>query len=327
MIDVPKEGADWRPTASLDTLRIRAELLAEIRVFFRQRSVLEVETPILARATVTDPHIESLQLTTSPTATGDDSWYLHTSPEFAMKRLLASGSGDIFQVARVFRQGEMGRLHNPEFSMLEWYRLDYDHHHLMDEVDELLQYLFETPSSIRMSYEDVFQSNIGLNPHEATLDTLIQCACDLGIGQELLDSLNERDQWLDLLMSGVVGPKLGHELPVFIYDFPASQAALAKVGSHGLAERFELFIDGVEIANGYNELTNAKELSRRFRCDNALRKTLGASCVDIDDKLLAAMQHGLPTCAGVAVGLDRLLAWKMDAKSLAEVMSFTAEQM
>ena len=312
----------WSPSATLETIKIRAKLLASIREFFKLRNVLEVNTPILAPATVTDPYIESLQLHSSPTGTLEGPWYLQTSPEFAMKRLLAAGSGDIYQIAPAFRCGEVGRHHNPEFTMLEWYRLGLDHHALIDEVADLLSVLGISTTFDKISYAQVFQDFAGIEPHDSSLQTLRQCACDLNVGQNLLAHLTERDQWLDLLMSEVVGPKLGLEKPVFIYDFPATQAALAKIGSHGLAERFELFVDGIELANGYHELTDPCELACRFKSDNEMRNKLGSNEVVTDVRLLAAMRSGLPQCAGVAIGFDRLLMFKAGLSAIDSAMAF-----
>lgn len=317
---MPKNNAQpWRPVAELSTLRQRAELLAAIRSFFQQRQVLEVETPILGVASVTDPHIESIRLASSPSGHTEQSWYLQTSPEFAMKRLLSAGSGDIYQIAHVFRQGEQGRFHHPEFTMLEWYRLGYDHHELMAEVEIFLQQIAQFKQVDKMTYAQAFSLYAGIEPHEASITQLRECAFDQGLASDL----TERDQWLDLIMGHIVGPKLGLERPVFIHDFPGSQAALAKLNDQGFAERFELFIGGVEIANGYHELTDAEELLKRFEADNRLRDRLGLTGVDIDQALLAAMRDGLPACAGVAVGLDRLFMKILQQDAVAEVMSFT----
>ena len=318
-----KSGATqaWRPSSTLPTLKQRADFFAAIRTFFHQYPALEVDTPILGKASVTDPHIESMRLSDSPGGRGHGG-YLQTSPEFAMKRLLSAGSGDIYQIARVFRQGEVGRLHNPEFTMLEWYRVGYDHHQLMAEVEVFLKHLGFAADVDKMTYAEAFSLHTGLEIHEVSEARLKAYACDLGVGNDLLEQLTERDQCLDLIMSQAVGSRLGIERPVFVYDFPASQAALARLGDHGLAERFELFIQGIEVANGYHELTDAQELLARFNADNAMRERLGLRAVDIDRDLLAAMHSGLPACAGVAVGLDRLLMKMLNHDSLAEVMPF-----
>ncbi len=319
-------GATWQPSAAIAALRRRAEALTAIRHFFFRLNVLEVDTPVLARASVTDPHIESLRLRTSPVGEEGAPWYLQTSPEFAMKRLIAAGSGDIYQISRAFRQGELGRLHNPEFTMLEWYRLGYDHHTLMNEVSELLVVLDIADDFEKITYREAFERHTTIDPHSASVSMLAQCACDLGLGHDMRDCLTERDQWLDLLMSGIVGPSLGQEMPTFVFDFPASQAALARVGPHGLAERFELFSKGIELANGYHELTDAEELLSRFDRDNSVRRRLGLNEVSVDANLLAAMRSGLPRCAGVAVGIDRLLMLQMNLGSVASVMAFDGER-
>ncbi len=318
--------AEWQPSASMAVLRRRADALAAIRHFFFRLNVLEVDTPVLARASVTDPHIKSLKLRTSPVGEEGPPWYLQTSPEFAMKRLIAAGSGDIYQISRAFRQGELGRLHNPEFTMLEWYRLGFDHHTLMNEVSELLGVLGIADRFEKITYREAFERYANVDPHSASMSMLVQCACDFGLGHDMRDCLTERDQWLDLLMSRVVSPNLGEAVPTFIFDFPASQAALACIGSHGLAERFELFLRGVELANGYHELTDAEELLSRFGRDNNLRRRFGLDEVVVDANLLAAMRSGLPRCAGVAVGIDRLLMLQMNLDSVASVMAFDGER-
>lgn len=315
--------ASWRPTASLETLRFRAELLAHLRRFFAERGVLEVETPILASAPVTDPRLASFSTVyRGPGAPTGQTRFLQTSPEFAMKRLLAAGSGPIFQISKAFRDGEAGRRHNPEFTLLEWYRPGFDHHRLMDEMDELLGGVLATPPAERLTYREAFLRYAGLDPLVAPVADL-RVAARTALGQ-VPDLGEDRDGWLDLLVSLVLEPRLGRGRPTFLYDYPASQAALARLRPEDprVAERFEVYVEGIELANGFHELGDAPEQRRRFESDLAIRAAEGQPEVPIDEHLLAALAFGLPPCAGVALGFDRLVMVARGAQSLAEVMAF-----
>jgi lysyl-tRNA synthetase class 2 len=319
-------------------LRQRAAILGIIRDFFARRGVLEVETPVLSAHTVCDPHLHSLQTRfAGPGGADGRRLYLQTSPEFAMKRLLAAGSGPIYQLARVFRDGEAGRMHNPEFTLLEWYRPGFDYRGLMEEVEALVGNVIEVPRPFeRLSYADAFDRRLALDPHRASVRILRACARDHGIevspGAEL-----DRDGWLDLLMTHVIQPDLGRERPAFVHDYPASQAALARVrrdrsqGRGGprqdmIAERFELFVRGVELANGYTELSDAHEQRRRFERDRLIRRAIGLPDVEPDERLLAALTHGLPACAGVALGVDRLVMIAAGADAIGEIMAFDLDK-
>ncbi|MDF1587811.1 MAG: EF-P lysine aminoacylase EpmA [Gammaproteobacteria bacterium] len=322
---------NWRPTADIDTLKKRAQFLADVRVFFAQHNVLEVETPILSAAAPTAPYLTSFVTDYQPlSGSSKQHYYLQTSPEFAMKRLLAAGSGSIYQIAHVFRNGEQGRLHSPEFTMLEWYRPELSLHQLMDEINALLQQVFGFAPIIRLSYRGVFEFLFKFNVLTCSDDDIIACAKERigGLPPELdLD----RDGWLALLMSHVIEPKLADlNMPLFIYDFPASQAQLAKViqdnAGNDVAARFELYIDGIELANGYDEVLDANELQRRFESDNQQRKTLGLDQMPMDGHLLAAMSSGLPSCTGVALGIDRLMMLAMNKIQIADVQSFSFER-
>jgi lysyl-tRNA synthetase class 2 len=320
MNDHEDSASDWQPGVSLEILRARAHLYAALRQFFAARGVLEVETPILSAAATVDPNIESF-------TTREGRW-LHTSPEFAMKRLLAAGSGPIWQIARVFRREEAGRHHNPEFSLLEWYRLGWDHVRLMDEVQALLQACGVASETAweRLSYREAFQRHAGLDPFDSSLDQLRQaCAAQLHLSAGL-DAETNPDVYLDLLMSSRVGPRLGLAAPAFLYDFPASQAALARIrpGDPPLAERFELFWKGIELANGFHELTDAAEQRRRFEQDRARRLEQGREAPPYDARMVAALEAGLPPCAGVALGLDRMLMLLLDLPELGDVLAFDA---
>ncbi len=311
-------------------LRTRADLLARIRDFFRQAGVLEVETPACSRYGVTDPAIESFTTRfTGPGAARGEARYLHTSPEFPMKRLLAAGSGPIYQLCRVFRNGERGRRHNPEFTLLEWYRPGFDHHQLMHEVADLIQALSPRPLAFdRLSYAEAFQRQLQIDPHRASAADLRGCAIARGIaGAETLE-LESRDAWLDLLLSHLIEPRLGEGGMTFLYDYPASQAALARVrpGDPPLAERFELYLGGVEIANGFHELTEAGEQRRRFQEDNHRRRAMGMPEVPLDECLLAALEQGMPPCAGVALGVDRLIMFLTGSPQIGDVIAFDSNR-
>lgn len=314
----------WTPTADLPALRARAALNASIRAFFETRGVLEVETPVLSRHATVDRHIESFR-------TVDGRW-LQTSPEFAMKRLLAAGSGPIYQIARVFRFEEQGRHHNPEFTLLEWYRPGYDHHALMDEVEALVQACGGPAQRYeRLSYAEAFRRHAGFDPHVLDAAALRRALARAGVAEPLgltPEEIEERDFWLDLWMSHVVGPRLGREAPAFLHDFPASQAALARVrpGPVPVAERFELFWRGLELANGFHELTDAGEQERRFQADRAWRSERGRMVPPYDVELIYALRAGLPPCAGVALGLDRLLMLLGQREQLADTLAFAADR-
>jgi lysyl-tRNA synthetase class 2 len=315
-------AGDWPPSASLAALRARARLLALIRAFFAERGVLEVETPSLAHAGASDVHIASLA-TTCHAGAAAGRYYLQTSPEFAMKRLLAAGSGPIYQVCRAFRDGERGRLHNPEFTLLEWYRPGFDQYALMDELDTLItRVLGSAAPTRRMTYRRAFTELAGLDPVETSTQALLCAAEARGLNLRQ-DSLGERDLLLDFLFSHAVQPALG-EGRVYVYDYPASQAALARVRASQppVAERFELFLNAIEIANGYHELADAGEQRERFQADGCARERLGLEAMPVDERLLAALAHGLPDCAGVAVGLDRLFMIAARESSIEAVMAF-----
>jgi len=353
MANPTADRRDFRPTATWPILRRRAELLRNLRTFFDERGFLEVETPCLSADIVIERHLQpwvalgandwakgspvgsvqrsadaplantsaahDLVRTADPTVR-----WLQTSPEFAMKRLLAAGATAIYQVARVFRAEEVGRLHNPEFTMVEWYRTEDDLAAGMQLLDELAQTMLGRGPAERLSYAEAFTRYVQVDAHQASAEELRAAAQRHRLTiPDGLDS-DDRDLWLNLLLAELVEPKLGAARPTLLYDYPASQAALAQVrpGPPAVAERFELYVDGIELANGYHELLDADTLRARNRAVNAARAADGLPALPEESLLLAAMDHGLPPCAGVALGFDRLAMIALGANSVAEVMAF-----
>ncbi len=322
-------GKDWQPSATIETLKRRAQLLADVRRFFAEREVMEVDTPVLSQAAPTATYLDSFKTYYQPPGSQALPYYLQTSPEFAMKRLLAAGSGDIYQIARVFRNGESGRLHNPEFTMLEWYRPALDYYGLMQEVDDLLQQLASLPAAVKMPYHLAFQQYLQIDIEQADTAMLRQTALT-AISHLPADWQTDYNGWLEMLMSELIEPELSQlGRPVIIYDFPASQAQLAKVytNSEGISvsARFEVYAGGLELANGYDECLDAAELRSRFEADNRHRIEQDKPPMPIDERLLAAIEQGLPPCSGVALGLDRLLLLMADKTALKNVLSFGFE--
>ena len=294
-----------------------------------QRGVAEVETPACCSAAVTDPALASLAtLFTGPGAHRGKPLYLHTSPEFAMKRLLAAGSGPIYQICKVFRDGEAGRYHNPEFTLLEWYRPGYDVHRLMDELSALVRCVVAKPlTEHRLSYQALFAKHLGIDPHTATPGALRQCAIERGVASAEALQMADSDSWLDLLLTHCIEPQLGPDM-LLVYDYPASQASLAQIkpGKIPLAERFELYLNGVELANGFHELADAGEQRQRFQQDLAKRGRENLPVVPLDERFLAALAAGLPDCSGVALGIDRLLMCIVEADHIDQVLSFPIDR-
>ncbi|MDP1602555.1 MAG: elongation factor P--(R)-beta-lysine ligase [Legionella sp.] len=307
----------WQPSASISTLRQRAAIIIKIRDFFNERGYLEVETPVMAHYGVTDVYLSNINAIFR-----GQQYCLQTSPEYHMKRLLAAGSGPIFQLARVFRDDELGRWHNPEFTLLEWYQLNIDHHTLMMEMDELLQLVLQCPPLTKKTYQQVFQEVCDLDPFTASLLQLQQTLARFNLDNVLDKNEEDRDQYLFLLMSHIVEPAFsGEKSPLAVYNFPPSQAALAQI-NNGVAERFEIYFRGVELANGFHELTDADAQARRFNQDLVLREQKGMEAVQADEFLLKALAHGVPACSGVALGIDRLIALALNQPSIANTLAF-----
>lgn len=316
---------DWQPTATLDALRLRARLNATIRAFFAQRDVLEVETPTLSMAGNTEPNIASLAIDFSGRTDGAPrTRWLRTSPEFALKRLLAAGVGNCYELGRVYRDGEAGARHNPEFTMLEWYRVGWDHLRLLDEAAALVQGAlalvgWQAPLR-RTTYRALFMERLELDPMTADDATLAAALGDVRIDPAGL----RRDDWLDLLMTHRLQPEFAAGGLLAVIDYPASQCALAQVRDDvpPVAERFELFLGPLELANGYHELLDVDEQGDRFARDLRVHQARATTSPPIDARLLASMAHGLPACAGVALGVDRLLMAMAGTGSIADVLAF-----
>jgi lysyl-tRNA synthetase class 2 len=314
--------SDWRPDCSIAALKARARLNQQVRAFFMQRGVMEVETPALSQSGNTDPHIDSFSV-----ATPGGLRYLHTSPEYPMKRLLAAGSGDIYQISKVWRQDEAGSRHNPEFTLLEYYRVGFSYQRLMQEVDLLLHELLPNlpePSEF-ISYRDCFLERLAIDPHIVGLQQLQNCAAAQGI--EVSSTLNRRE-WLDLLFTHVIEAGFATNRLTFVYHYPAEQSALACVTEsqgNAVAERFEIYCGAMELGNGYQELTDGAANAAKLQHDAELRDQAGLQAVTTDQRFISAMQHGMARAAGVAIGLDRVLLCRTGKKTLNQVISFAWE--
>ncbi|MFL6549231.1 MAG: EF-P lysine aminoacylase EpmA [Povalibacter sp.] len=314
---------NWKPTASIATLEVRAAMLRAAREYFIATRALEVETPTLSAAAVTDIHLASVEATALHRRS-----FLHTSPEYPMKRLLAAGCADIWQICRVYRDGESGRFHNPEFTLIEWYRLGIDHHALMSDVERLISAMLPEAHhfdrSERLTYREAMQLHAGVDAFEDPAPVLVARLESAGI--EVPGSIkNDHDACLDLIMSTLVGPQLGHDRMTFIYDYPASQAALARTRG-AVASRFEAYLQGIELANGFHELGNADEQRARFKQDLDSRAARGLPSMPIDENFLTSLEYGLPECSGVALGFDRLVMCAIGAKHIEQVIAFPFER-
>jgi lysyl-tRNA synthetase class 2 len=311
----------FAPSASLATLDKRSALLRKLREFFYERNFIEVETPLLSPEITPEQHIE-------PIVT-ENRQFLQASPELHMKRLMAAGARAIFQVTRSFRGGERGQLHNPEFTIVEWYRTGDDMRFGIDLLDELVQSLLGTPPCTRTTYAEAFQCTLALCPHTSSLAELSGVADSASGGSDRTPVSHQpmsRDEWLNLLLATRVEPHLGKDRPEIIYHYPATQASLAKIVrsdfGYDVAERFELYYRGIELANGFHELTDAAEQRRRFEQVNAARIAAGRRALPIPESLLAALEYGLSACAGAAIGFDRMVMLAIEARTISDVMAF-----
>jgi len=322
----------WATTLSWDDAKTRAKYVARIRDFFKHKDITEVETPSLSLGTVTDPYLDAFCTKYNFLQTShiqhDTRYYLQTSPEFHMKRLLASGFGCIYQICKAFRHEGSGHKHNPEFTMLEWYRLDFNHHELMAEVDELLTIVLGTSTGEKISYQDLFLKYISLDPLTANFDELYAVIQRYNKEADWLYSSNDSDLLLQFIFSEIIEAKIGIQAPCFVYDFPIAQASLAKVCTidSRVAQRFECYFKGVELANGFNELTDFNIQLTRFEKDNDKRIDLGLTTREIDNNFIDALKSGLPQCSGVALGIDRLIMLALNKSNIAKVITFPVER-
>lgn len=323
--------SDWRPACPVEHLRLRAQVLADIRGFFAERSVLEVETPLLSHGIGTDPQLEffTAEYCLPPRK---QTLFLQTSPEFAMKRLLAAGSGSIYQITKAFRNGESGRFHNPEFTLLEWYRVGFQLPALMDDCADLIASLFDhrrpLQATQQFNYEEIFHRYTGLNP----LEFSYRRYCTYALANQVPEAVSlcgyDHALWLDFIFSHKVQPYLGQNALCMVYGYPACQSSLARISAHNpwVTDRVELFIEGVELGNGYYELTDAEEQNRRFDKELAVRRQKNLPVSVKDKHLVAALQAGLPECSGMAIGLDRLLMLLSDSPSIDDVLGFPVDR-
>ncbi|AHG59825.1 elongation factor P--(R)-beta-lysine ligase [Buchnera aphidicola] len=318
----------WKPSASIQNLIKRSKIISNIRLFFLKRNVLEVETPILSRSTVTDVNLVSFQThySTLDHINKFPLWLI-TSPEYHMKRLLAAESGPIYQICHSFRNEELGRYHNPEFTILEWYQPSYSMKKLISEVDEFLQIILQCKKSDKISYQNLFIDFLKIDPLNTNLSELRQISKKLKL-EHLTYLEDDLNKFIQLLFTLEIEPNLGKEQPLFVYHFPISQASLAAVNlkDSRVSERFELFFKGVELGNGFYELTDFDEQKNRFLKDNKKRLSMNLPIQKIDECFLNALSHGLPPCAGVAVGLDRLIMLILKEKNISKVMSFSLDR-
>ena len=322
---------NWQPTLSWQNAQKRSEVLHQIRQFFAERKVIEVETPALSQGTVTDVYLDALSckydfLADSPAGHSTE-LFLQTSPEFHMKRLLASGYGCIYQIAKAFRHEESGKNHNPEFTMLEWYRIGFDQFDLMTEVADLLQVVLGGNKAVLSSYQDIFMKTVSVDPLGTNFDELVGVLKKHGKAADWLIEMNDADLLLQFIFTEIIEPTIGLNEPQFIYDFPVAQASLAKrsIDDARVAQRFECYFEGIELVNGFNELTDATEQLARFEEDNAKRVVQGLPVKPIDKNFITALKHGLPQCSGVALGIDRLVMLALDCRQINEVVSFGIE--
>ncbi|MBV1915481.1 MAG: EF-P lysine aminoacylase GenX [Pseudomonadales bacterium] len=333
---------DWQSSASIDSLKKYARMLQSIRVFFQQRDVLEVTVPCIASTSSPAPHLDSITVNAPfldvSKASSDAEFYLQTSPEFFMKRLLCSGSGSIYRMGPAFRRGEISSRHNPEFTMLEWYRTDWHYHQLMDEVAELVVSLLGELEIERLTYSALFQKYVGIDPHCATIDELAAIAWET-VGYQPPKTMPRaadnqpavlaKDEWLELIFSGYILPKTSGR-SILVFEFPAGQAELAEIminkQGQKVASRFELYVNGIELANGYQELTDSRELHQRFELWNIERRRLGKPVIELDKNLLDAQSHGLPRCSGVALGIDRVAMCLLETTEIRDILAFPVDR-
>lgn len=312
---------NWQSSATIENLKLRAETLLKVRDFFVKNNYLEVETPIMGQHGVTDVYLENIRANFR-----GREYFLQTSPEYHMKRLLVAGSGPIYQIFRAFRDDELGRWHNPEFTLIEWYKLVADYNILIAEVDDFLQKVFNCMAAYKISYKQIFIDACGIDPFTASIQEFCLCLKKYNLDRVLDSDEVDRDQYLFLLMSHVVEPFMAnYPMPVIVCEFPKSQASLAKIVGE-VALRFEVYYKGIELANGFAELTDADAQRMRFIEDNFMRVAKGLKTVTLDDNFLLSLTHGLPECCGVALGFDRIMSLFLKENSLDRVIAFTIDK-
>lgn len=323
---------NWKPTLTWEDAQNKAKVLRSIREFFFELNVIEVETPLLGQSTVTDVHLEAFKTEfnyfQSSSCKYTDPLYLQTSPEFCMKRLLASGYQSIYQLSKAFRHESKGRYHNPEFTILEWYRIGFSQQELINEVSKLLILILKCDEPEKVTYQNLFIDNINVDPLNTSVAALKSKIHEFNMMSDWLDEEEDIDILLQFLLSEVIEPKIGQDSPIFVYDFPASQASLAKIklSDSRVAERFECYYKGIELVNGFNELTEPEAQLERFNNDNNKRADLGLNMKAIDTHFIDALYSGLPACSGVALGVDRLLMLAMNKREIDEVVTFTIDR-
>ncbi|TPH16135.1 elongation factor P--(R)-beta-lysine ligase [Litorilituus lipolyticus] len=322
---------NWQPTLSWQHAKKRADIIKQIRGFFAERDVVEVETPALSQGTVTDVHLEGIKCQydylSNSAVNCSQTLYLQTSPEFHMKRLLASGYGDIYQICKSFRHEGFGSHHNPEFTMLEWYRKGFDHFALMKEVSDLLATILKCQEPIFVTYQELFKRYVNIDPLVADRHELLAVIKE---HDKLSDWLNEEvniDTLLQFIFSEIIEQHIGGDVPYFVYNFPARQASLAKLSSEDprVARRFECYFHGIELANGFDELIDPIIQLERFKQDNKLREQSKLESKAIDEHFIFALKSGLPECAGVALGIDRLVMLALQTQNIEDVLTFSIE--
>ena len=322
---------NWKANLNWAEAKERACILTNIRTFFSERDVIEVETPLLSHGTVTDVHLETFttefNYSQDSHCSESESLYLQTSPEFAMKRLLASGFGSCYQICKAFRHEYSGRNHNPEFTLLEWYRIGFTHYDLMDEVTDLLQAVLSCKEPDKLTYQTVFLKYLNIDPLETNLSAMKRALETSNVQGAWIEQEQDIDILLQVAFTECIEPVIGNNSPCFIYDFPKSQASLSQISKNDprVAERFECYYQGVELANGFNELTDAKEQMQRFSEDNAKRQLLNKTVKPIDQNFISALTDGIPQCSGVALGIDRLLMLALKKESIHSTMTFSIE--
>lgn len=320
---------DWMPSATVSNLIKKSIILSKIRKFFHDREFIEVDTPSISQKTVTDVNINSFQTKyNNKRKKYKKNFFLITSPEYHMKRLLASGIGPIYQICHAFRNEESGRYHNPEFTMLEWYRPSYNMHQLMDEVNDLMKHILNCQNADKYSYQKIFFKFFNIDPLITSKKQLLKTAQNYGIKDIFNFQKENKDLIMQMMFMLGIEPHIGEKKPIFIYHFPSNQAALSKINKQDnrISERFEIFFKKIEIANGFCELTDYQEQKKRFEKDNILRKQLKLKKNKIDFYLLDALKHGLPDCSGVALGIDRLIMLALNVKCINEVLSFSVDR-